>query len=140
MYKSILLCLLFTSSAFSDPIRSTSKCFTSLDGKINVKFVEITEPKDKVNLAYVKYEKSKKPIPLLLKSREEEILESDRPAAVTKKWTEFIDEILNGEYTTQSQGAQIYEFIYKGKNGKEVNFNYNTEATLEDYSGCNWEK
>ncbi|MCP1725579.1 hypothetical protein J2T45_005896 [Pseudomonas citronellolis] len=124
MYKiitSILLCLLFTSSAFSDPIRSTSRYFTSLDGKINVKFVEITEPNDKVNLAYVKYEKSKKSIPLLLKSREEEILESDRPTEATKKWTEFIDGRVNGEYTTQSQGLK-YISSYTRKKWKGSKF------------------
>lgn len=130
--------VLISTNLYADTMKSSTRCFTSTNGKTNVKFVEIYNANDKINIAYVKYEKSDKSIPLYLITRETESTDNDRPVATTKKWLEIIDGKPNGEYTIMSQGAQIYTFTYTRKNGTPVNFNYNTEATSDDYLNCSW--
>ncbi|MHB9799245.1 hypothetical protein ACYCAX_15680, partial [Pseudomonas sp. MT3] len=87
---------------------------------------------------YVKYEKSSEAIRLVPIRGESEEMAEGRPWQFTTTLMELIDGKPNGEYTVVSQGALIYGFTYKGKNGKVVEFHLNEEAYDPDQPDCVW--
>jgi len=93
---------------------------------------------EKVELGYVEYKDSLKPIPLIFKNQSEDDAEVGRPAQMTTTWLEIVDGNLNGKYIIISQGARYYSFIYISKAGKKTTLNENLDAYNDDHSDCVW--
>ena len=83
-FATITLALVFPSAALAT---QRVGCFSS--GKINVKFVQISQ--DGLDMAYVKYQKSKQAIPLLFIKETEEKFPEGRPSAFTTEWDEVFE-------------------------------------------------
>jgi hypothetical protein len=142
MKKIVLGALLFcmSSTAYSNEVAVAAGCFSAFaKHKINLKFVTITIPLDKAKIGYVKYQRSEAPILLSLIKEESIILSEDRPYEYTSTWREVVDGEFNGEYIITSQGSRYGSFIYKGKNGKTLEFTENIDSSTSDRSGCNWQ-
>jgi len=112
-------------------------CFSSDSKKINVKFVSIYDAD--IPLSYVQYKNSKKSIPLIFSTQNEEDFAEGRPVEVTTTWLEIINGKYNGQYTVVSQGARYYGFFYKNNTGNSVSLNENTDAYNDNRSDCIWE-
>jgi len=124
----------FTMSlSFMAHASETVGCFSA--GKMNVKFVQISQ--DGLDIGYVKYEHSKSAIPLLFVKTEEQD-SADRPSSFTTDWNEMRNGKVNGYYTVMSQGARFYQFDYKSLKGKVTEFSENIGAYNDDRSDCVW--
>ncbi|MCL6411246.1 hypothetical protein [Pantoea agglomerans] len=124
----------FTMSlSFMAHASETVGCFSA--GKMNVKFVQISQ--DGLDIGYVKYEHSKSAIPLLFVKTEEQD-SADRPSSFTTDWNEMLNGKVNGYYTVMSQGARFYQFDYKSLKGKVTEFSENIGAYNDDRSDCVW--
>ena len=89
--------------------------------------------------SYVKYERSSKPIHLILKSDEGEEMAEGRPWMFTSIWLEVVDGKITGEYETIHQGARIYGFSYKNhRNGRIVNFSDDHDDYANVDGECKW--
>lgn len=131
-YVFILVALLNSSMAVAE---QTVGCFSS--GKINVKFVQITQ--EGLDFAYVKYQNSNQAIPLVLIGTVEEPVADERPSAFTTQWQEQLHGKINGEYRVMSQGARFYKFNYISKKKKLVAFSENLDAYNNERSDCQWQ-
>lgn len=121
------------SLSFMAHASETVGCFSA--GKMNVKFVQISQ--DGLDIGYVKYEHSKSAIPLLFVKTEEQD-SADRPSSFTTDWNEMLNGKVNGYYTVMSQGARFYQFYYKSLKGKFTEFSENIGAYNDDRSDCVW--
>lgn len=121
------------SLSFMAHASETVGCFSA--GKMNVKFVQISQ--DGLDIGYVKYEHSKSAIPLLFVKTEEQD-SADRPSSFTTDWNEMLNGKVNGYYTVMSQGARFYQFDYKSLKGKVTEFSENIGAYNDDRSDCVW--
>lgn len=121
------------SLSFMAHASETVGCFSA--GKMNVKFVQISQ--DGLDVGYVKYEHSKSAIPLLFVKTEEQD-SADRPSSFTTDWNEMLNGKVNGYYTVMSQGARFYQFDYKSLKGKVTEFSENIGAYNDDRSDCVW--
>lgn len=128
---TITLALIFPSAAVAT---QSVGCFSS--GKINVKFVQISQ--DGLDMAYVKYQKSKQAIPLLFIKQTEEEFPEGRPSAFTTEWDEVLKSKINGHYTIMTQGARYYHFDYKSSTGRVVRFKENLNAYDSIRHDCQW--
>ncbi|WP_237386346.1 hypothetical protein [Xenorhabdus sp. Sc-CR9] len=132
----MLVLLSFKALAFEES--TEVMCFTSYSDKpINIKYVTLYLKKDKVNLGYVKYEKSDTATPINFVKDDEMPIE-ERPSIYTIVWDEIIKGEINGTYTVISQGARFSGFTYKNKEGKEVEFDENWHAYDEEIGDCIW--
>lgn len=130
-FATITLALIFPSVALAT---QSVGCFSS--GKINVKFVQISQ--DGLDMAYVKYQKSKQAIPLLFIKETEEKFPEGRPSAFTTEWDEVLKSKINGRYTVMTQGARYYQFDYKSSTGRVVRFTENLNAYDSIRHDCQW--
>lgn len=121
------------SLSFMAHASETVGCFSA--GKMNVKFVKISQ--EGLDVGYVKYEHSKSAIPLLFVKTEEQD-SADRPSSFTTDWNEMLNGKVNGYYTVMSQGARFYQFDYKSLKGKVTEFSENIGAYNDDRSDCVW--
>ncbi|MFP1922030.1 hypothetical protein ACLEE6_06840 [Lonsdalea quercina] len=109
-------------------------CFKSKN--INVKFVQIN--RDDTSLAYVKYQKSNKAIPLLFVESAYEKNEEGGVGEYTTKWDEFVKGKLNGQYTVMSQGARFYQLRYISNKNSVTYFEDDITLYNEDGTNCKW--
>jgi hypothetical protein len=101
--------------------------------------VDIYSPADGWYGSFVKYEKSKSTISILFSSQNEMPMPERQPSMYDRVYKEYFDGEFNGEYIISSQGAVIYNLVYKGKNGKEVQFKISEDADLQGEPGvCVW--
>ena len=134
-----LVILIFSVPAYCE-VSVEDYCFASA-GEKNVRFELRTYFDDSVKWsgAFVKYEKSKELIPVVLESVKEDATEEGRPAELTRKWLEISGGAVTGEYEMTSQGANIESMSYKGyKNKKTYNFQFDVNSQRTDSMGCNW--
>ncbi|MDR0780350.1 MAG: hypothetical protein LBF16_06605 [Pseudomonadales bacterium] len=90
--------------------------------------------------AYVKYQNSPEPIALVLKSELDEEIAESRPWQSTYTWLESVDGEFTGEYEVMSQGAIIYNFVYKNyRNGQVTYFFSDLPAYDVEQGQCTWE-
>lgn len=134
--KIIAIILSLISFSVAAKIERTTSCFSSDNNKMKLKYVEIYD--NKTPLSYVKYSKSTSSIPLVFSKETEEEVEGGRPAERNTTWLEVVDGKINGKYEIMSQGGRYYSFIYKGSNGKEVNFNEDVDAYNSEQDDCIW--
>ncbi len=89
---------------------------------------------------FVKYQNSKKPIPIFLRSSVEEVLSEDAPHQHTDTWIEIADGKISGMYEVTMQGAQVPSAVYESYSRKRKFYfvlNNSIEGTPE--TGCLWE-
>ena len=133
------LFILFSASATAD--ERVAVDFRCLSGgsknSIHLEWRVFTDIPARWETAYVKYRNSPKPIPLVLKSKEEAEIAEGRPWHLTTIWLEVVDGKITGEYEVSSQGARIYGFTYKNyRNSQIVHFSEDHAAHEDD--GCKW--
>jgi hypothetical protein len=138
--KSIFLGLLLMVplSARCEIIREDF-CFTSSGAKsMRFEFHAVYDQATRWSGAFVKYEKSREPISLVLRSTQEVVVDSDRPSDITEDWLEVSGDGITGEYEIVSQGANVYSVIYTSRATQEkFYFNLDPDATPSD-KGCAW--
>jgi len=134
---SLVLCMI-PISAYCD-VESESLCFeSSVGGKIKYELRTYSDVSANWFGGFVKYEKSKQPISLVLKNVEREELDPQAPAQLTRTWSEVLDGQITGEYEMVSQGGNIVSMIYKKKSGKEYSFSFDPTVEVSAEGGCEW--
>lgn len=139
-YIGVICAAVLSTSAFSeDNYQRSAYCLSSKDGKVNFMLVHLSSTRDGWNGSYVKYNKSDKAISLIYnKSEYEEYPDNSKPM-VESFYNEYVNGEFNGEYIISSQGAVIYDLVYRGENGKEVQFEISKNAELQGEPGvCVW--
>lgn len=128
-----LILMVFSSVSIADDEHFIG-CFKSKN--INVKFVQIN--REDTSLAYVKYQKSNKSIPLLFVESAYEKNEEGGVGEYTTKWDEFVKGKLNGQYTVMSQGARFYRLKYISNKNSVTYFQDDITLYNEDGTDCTW--
>ena len=133
------LLLLIPLTAHSEVTTQVS-CFRSLESKsINFELRTYYDSVAKWSGAGVRYSKSKKAIPLVYRSSEEEVMAEGRPSQFTTTWVEVSGASLTGEYEMVSQGARIYGMTYMNyKSGKKYSFDQDITMDASTETGCQW--
>jgi hypothetical protein len=114
-------------------------CFTSGGAKpVRFEFHSVYDRTAKWSGAFVKYEKSREPISLVLHLTKEVEIDSDRPSEITVDWLEVSRGNITGDYEIVSQGANVYSMTYTSRaTRKRFYFNLDPDATPSD-KGCAW--
>jgi hypothetical protein len=115
-------------------------CFAAV-GQKGVRFELRTYFDDSVKWsgAFLRYEKSKEMIPLVLEKVEEDVTSEGRSAELTRKWLEILEGNVTGEYEMKSQGASIESMSYKNyKTKKSFDFMFDANSQRTDRMGCSW--
>lgn len=133
--------LLFSASVFAN-VSIEVYCFTTGGEKpINMEMRVYHDMGANWTAGFVKYQNSKKPIPIFLKNSVVEVLSEDAPYQHTDSWIEIVNGKISGIYEIIIQGTQIPSFTYESYLSKKK-FSFlldgNTEGTPE--SGCLWQR
>lgn len=142
MNKIALLCLFFISLPAYCEVSVEVLCFTS-DGGRPVRFEMRTYYDDQAKWSggFVKYEKSKIAIPIVLSSSSEQSFDKNSPSLATSDWLEISDGKIAGEYEMVSQGASVSSMIYMNRNTKKpfyFSLDFNADSSVEN--GCRWKE
>ncbi|TDG05874.1 hypothetical protein E1N52_23440 [Paraburkholderia guartelaensis] len=134
-----LLVLMFSVPAYCEII-TEDYCFaTSGDKPVRFEMRTYFDDSVKWSGAFVRYEKSKELIPVVLTSVETDEIEKGHPAELTRKWLEISRGVITGEYEMTSRGASIESMSYKGyKSKKKYSFVFDANAQRTEGVGCNW--
>lgn len=114
-------------------------CFTSGGAKpVRFEFHTVYDRTTRWSGAFVKYEKSREPISLVVRSTQEVEVDLDRPSEITENWLEVSGDGITGDYEIVSQGANVYSVTYTNRaTQKKLYFNLDPDATPSD-KGCAW--
>lgn len=138
--KSLFLMLLFVIplSAHCE-ISKEDFCFTSGGAMpVRLEFHVVYDRTAKWSGAFVKYERSREPISLVLRSTQTVDGQSGRPSEIIEDWLEVSGGSVSGDYEIVSQGANVYSVTYTSRaTRKKYYFNLDSDATPSD-KGCAW--
>ena len=139
--RALLLAVLVLANApalAGESVQVDFRCLTTDGDKlIRLEWKVSSEPDTDWTAAYVRYQGSKKVIPLVLRSTESTETAPGRPFEFKSVWLEVIAGKISGEYAVASQGANIYGFVYKNyRTSKETEFSQDNTASAE--VGCKW--
>lgn len=136
---TLIVASIFSLIARGEVLGFDMRCFTHRGVEpVNLRFASAYLPEARLSVGYVQYEKFNDSILLSFVGSEETVLDDDRPVEVTTTWREVFKTKFGGEYKVISQGANIYGFSYKSRNGRVTNFEYNSSAIMPNYRGCSW--
>lgn len=132
--------LLFSASVFAN-VSIEVYCFTTGGEKpINMEMRVYHEMAANWTTGFVKYQNSKKPIPIFLKSSVVEVLSDDAPYQHTDSWLEIVNGKISGIYEIIIQGTQIPSFTYESYLSKrKFAFLFASSIEWTTESGCLWE-
>jgi hypothetical protein len=139
--KKILALIIFSISlpAYCE-VSQEDYCFSPVGGNAS-RFELRTYFDDSVKWsgAFVKYEKSKELIPLVLADFKEDPTTEGRPSELTAKWLEVSKGAITGEYEMVSQGGNIESMSYKNyRSQKTYDFEFDINAKPTKGMGCDW--
>jgi hypothetical protein len=139
MKLSALLLVIFSIPAYCE-VTQESYCLYPLKGQSSkIELRTYFDSDTKWQGAFIKYEKSKKPIPLVIVGSIEDGAQSSSPPDRTTKWVEVVHGKISGEYEMKSQGGNIGSMTYKNyKSQKTVNFIFDMGAQRTHTLGCDW--
>lgn len=134
-----LLFLIFSIPAYSD-VTQESYCFSQVeDQAARIELRTYFDADAGWQGAFVKYEKSKETIPLVLVDSIEDGTQNGQPLDRTTKWVEVVHGVVSGEYEMESQGGNIGSLIYKNyKSQKSFGFVFDIGAQRTHGLGCDW--
>lgn len=116
-------------------------CLGSVGGKqARLEFRTYRDTDRGFTFAAIKYEKSTKTIPLVLRHSAASKISANTPYELTRVWLEIVDEKFTGEYSMTSQGATINSFTYlaSSKSSPEFHFEPLPSVDIDAKSGCKW--
>jgi hypothetical protein len=133
----VVAALLLHPVAYAE-VTSESLCFSSAGPKsINFEMRTYYDSDTKFSFGSVKYEHSKKPIPLVLVNSQSETLDKNAPDQMTTTWYEVFGGQVTGEYEMISQGTEVASMVYTSKKkSQETGFLFNANAITD--GGCKW--
>ena len=139
--RALLFAVLVAPTALAiarEPVQVDFRCLsTGGDKPIRLEWRLFSEPESDWTAAYVRYKGAKRVIPLVLRSSHSTEAAPGRPFEFRSVWLEVVGGKISGEYAVTTQGANIYDFVYKNyRSGKEVSFSQDNDATQE--SKCQW--
>ncbi|WP_413726100.1 hypothetical protein [Sodalis sp. RH16] len=136
MLRAFLLFLLLVSwTCFSSEISKDVRCFTSTDGRVNLKLALLTD--NKWMGGYIIYKNSSSAITIVPIKSECETLDVDRPSETTTTWLAVINGGVAGKFKAVHQGAIFSYLNYSNaKNENVMNFIQNDDAF--DGNDCIW--
>jgi len=122
----------------SAEVTSETFCFTSTSGKpINLEMRTYYDASSKFSSAFVKYQNSKQPIPLVLANSEGESLSKDAPDQETTTWIEIYNGQATGQYEMITHGTDVSSMVYTNKKKNQTTgFLLNTNAIAQGV--CKW--
>ena len=141
-YKHFLLYFLLSFCKFAFAEVSTDVlCLSSFDAKtINVEMRIYSDRRAKWRAGFVKYQNSKTPISIFLKSSVEEILSEDTPHQHIDTWIEIVNGKISGMYEIIRQGTQVPSAVYENHSSKKkFYFILNNGIEGNPETGCLWE-
>jgi len=121
-----------------EPVQVDFRCLTTGgDRPIRLEWRLFSEVESDWSAAYVRYKGAKHVIPLVFWSTDATPTAPGRPSEFRSVWLEVVGGKISGEYAVTSQGANIYEFVYKNyKSGRAVSFSQDNDVAQE--SKCQW--
>jgi hypothetical protein len=119
-------------------VTSEAFCFSSGSGKpINFEMRTYYDSSRKFSSGFVKYQTSKKPIPLVLVNSTSETLSKSAPDQENTTWIEVFNGEATGEYEMITQGTDVASMVFTNKKkNQKIGFVLNTNVMTE--SGCVW--
>lgn len=136
--SSLAVVLLVLPLVAHSGVTSENFCFSSGGAKsINFQMRTYYDSATKFSFAFVRYEHSKQPIPLVLANSERETLDKDAPDQKTTTWSEVVGGQVTGDYEMITQGTEMVSMIYTSKRkGQQTGFMFNANAIADD--SCKW--
>jgi len=88
---------------------------------------------------FVRYQNSKKPIPIVLKSSVQEVTSPAAPYEHTDLWLEIVNGKISGAYEITMQGTQVPSASYENyANRRKFFFLLNNDVERTPAAGCLW--
>ena len=114
-------------------------CLTSEGAKpVRFEFKKYYDAQSGFSFAYVKYEYSKSPLPLVLK-RAQRAPHDPQPDELMETWTEVSEGRVIGEYELVSQGASFSSVAYRSSGAlRPYSFVLAASISWTPEAGCKW--
>ena len=140
MRATTFISLVLFSNYAAAQVNADVLCFTS-DGNRPLRFELRTyyDLTTKWSGGYVKYEKSKNSISIVVHQTREDLTASDAPSSGTTNWVEVWNGQVSGSYEMESQGVQLISMTYiRRKDGKRFSFHLDSNVPSSLEKGCSW--
>ena len=129
--------ILYLQTSLSQ-VTTETICFSS-ENSGGVELRTFFEENSKWEGAYIKHQKSRVPVSLVLLSSTSIEIAEGRPWELTQTWVEVIDGKITGEYELVTRGTYIGALNYTKRHNKKQ-YSYRPDNNiLRTKAGCQWE-
>jgi hypothetical protein len=140
--SAVMLGVLFETDSAWAAVGVEVYCFSSMgEQEIRFEMREYTDSANALSAAFIRYEKSKTWVPLVLQYRNAEIVAGATQAEVVSTWLEIVGSKVAGVYEMVSQAALVNSMRYKNAISKrQYDFLRDAGVEFSVEKGCRWSK